>query len=325
MFGETWHPDHYLAHRCSDRLDSSEDEKRSKRSRHICLWHYSVLGSNNPYHHRFQQLTNATQNTFHARLYHTVASTKTKNKQSNTMAVADLPPSLSSDEEEDVDIEADVEDDEMDEGFEFGGILGEDGGFLETIEGWSFRPDRAPERGLPRMEITDLIAAKRKAMLSKKKEVAKEDASASEEQEQQRGEKEDKASSSSSDEESNDEEEEAKEKTEEENKALERDLLKHRAGNDGIDSESEEDEEEAAEKAKAAEYFQNEEAPVIDRVFTELALSRPLLRGIAAMGFVQPTPIQSSVIPLALQGRDVCASAQTGSGKVSFVRPCFNI
>jgi ATP-dependent RNA helicase DDX27 len=57
-------------------------------------------------------------------------------------------------------------------------------------------------------------------------------------------------------------------------------------------------------------------------VFNQLPLCRPLLRGIATMGFVQPTPIQIAVIPLALNGRDICASAVTGSGKTAaFVLP----
>ena len=58
------------------------------------------------------------------------------------------------------------------------------------------------------------------------------------------------------------------------------------------------------------------------QAFNQLPLCRPLLRGIAAMGFVQPTPIQSAVIPLVLNGRDICASAVTGSGKTAaFVVP----
>lgn len=52
-------------------------------------------------------------------------------------------------------------------------------------------------------------------------------------------------------------------------------------------------------------------------IFSQLALSRPLLRGIATMGYVKPTPIQAAVIPVALSGRDVCASAVTGSGKTA--------
>src|SRR5512134_2223042 len=35
------------------------------------------------------------------------------------------------------------------------------------------------------------------------------------------------------------------------------------------------------------------------------------------MGFVRPTPVQSEAIPPALAGRDVLASAETGSGKTA--------
>jgi ATP-dependent helicase YprA (DUF1998 family) len=59
-----------------------------------------------------------------------------------------------------------------------------------------------------------------------------------------------------------------------------------------------------------------------DMMFSELNLSRALLRGIEASGYVNPTPIQAKVIPIALAGRDVCASAVTGSGKTAaFVLP----
>lgn len=49
--------------------------------------------------------------------------------------------------------------------------------------------------------------------------------------------------------------------------------------------------------------------------FQDLQLSRPVLRGIASLNFTSPTPIQNSVIPLALLGKDIVAGAVTGSGK----------
>jgi ATP-dependent RNA helicase DDX27 len=51
--------------------------------------------------------------------------------------------------------------------------------------------------------------------------------------------------------------------------------------------------------------------------FTALSISRPILKAIAKLGFVKPTDIQSKTIPLALQGRDICGSAITGSGKTA--------
>ena len=51
--------------------------------------------------------------------------------------------------------------------------------------------------------------------------------------------------------------------------------------------------------------------------FAEMRLSMPLLKGLAELGFKKPTPIQSRVIPAALCGGDLCASAQTGSGKTA--------
>src|SRR5438876_344071 len=51
--------------------------------------------------------------------------------------------------------------------------------------------------------------------------------------------------------------------------------------------------------------------------FNALGLSHPVLEGVKAMGYVQPTPIQLRAIPLILDGRDVIGSAQTGTGKTA--------
>ena len=51
--------------------------------------------------------------------------------------------------------------------------------------------------------------------------------------------------------------------------------------------------------------------------FSALKLHPSLLRGIEDLGFVRPTPIQSEAIPHALAGRDLLASAVTGSGKTA--------
>lgn len=56
--------------------------------------------------------------------------------------------------------------------------------------------------------------------------------------------------------------------------------------------------------------------------FAELNLDSKLLRAIEACGFSEPTSIQQQAIPMILAGRDVMASAQTGTGKTAaFVLP----
>ena len=56
--------------------------------------------------------------------------------------------------------------------------------------------------------------------------------------------------------------------------------------------------------------------------FSELPLSAVLQSNLIKHGFVQPTPVQSEAIPPALAGRDVVATAQTGTGKtLAFLLP----
>jgi ATP-dependent RNA helicase RhlE len=56
--------------------------------------------------------------------------------------------------------------------------------------------------------------------------------------------------------------------------------------------------------------------------FDSLGLSADLVTTVAEEGYVAPTPVQASAIPLVLQGRDLLAAAQTGTGKTAaFVLP----
>ena len=51
--------------------------------------------------------------------------------------------------------------------------------------------------------------------------------------------------------------------------------------------------------------------------FEELGLSAPIVRALEKLGITVPTEIQIKVIPHGLAGRDVLASAETGSGKTA--------
>ncbi len=51
--------------------------------------------------------------------------------------------------------------------------------------------------------------------------------------------------------------------------------------------------------------------------FDALGLNPEILRAVAEQGYLQPTPIQQQAIPAVLQGRDLMASAQTGTGKTA--------
>ncbi|RNC70752.1 MAG: DEAD/DEAH box helicase [Desulfuromonadales bacterium] len=56
--------------------------------------------------------------------------------------------------------------------------------------------------------------------------------------------------------------------------------------------------------------------------FSDLQLIPPILKAVTACGYTDPTPIQAEAIPRALAGRDLLATAQTGTGKTAaFVLP----
>ena len=51
--------------------------------------------------------------------------------------------------------------------------------------------------------------------------------------------------------------------------------------------------------------------------FNELGLSPVLCTTVARLGYTIPTLIQAQAIPVALQGRDLIAGAETGTGKTA--------
>ncbi len=68
------------------------------------------------------------------------------------------------------------------------------------------------------------------------------------------------------------------------------------------------------------------DAVAAENGFGELGLSPEILRAVAEMGYLIPTPIQKQAIPSVLMGRDVLGCAQTGTGKTAgFTLPLLDI
>ncbi len=64
----------------------------------------------------------------------------------------------------------------------------------------------------------------------------------------------------------------------------------------------------------------------MNTTFAELGLNERICTGVETLGFDTPTPIQAAAIPAVLAGKDVVASAQTGTGKTAaFVLPALQV
>jgi superfamily II DNA/RNA helicase len=60
--------------------------------------------------------------------------------------------------------------------------------------------------------------------------------------------------------------------------------------------------------------------------FSEFGFTNPILKAINECGYTTPTPVQEKAMPLVMAGRDVMASAQTGTGKTAgFVLPALQL
>lgn len=130
-------------------------------------------------------------------------------------------------------------------------------------------------------------------------------------------------------EESGDEEKESAEDNDDDEAASDNDSVATPVGHpdDDVSDASEDDDEDAEEEAKRREFFAPEEKAKPGKKtdvssFQAMSLSRPILRGLGAVGFSKPTPIQAKTIPIALLGKDLVGGAVTGSGKTgAFVVP----
>ncbi|MCJ1402123.1 nucleolar DEAD-box protein required for synthesis of 60S ribosomal subunit [Xylographa trunciseda] len=99
----------------------------------------------------------------------------------------------------------------------------------------------------------------------------------------------------------------------------------HPADDNASEISSAEEIDDPAEKARREAFFAPEEQ--VDNAtstkdsglhsFQSMSLSRPILRGLASVGFSEPTPIQAKTIPVALLGKDIVGGAVTGSGKTA--------
>lgn len=85
---------------------------------------------------------------------------------------------------------------------------------------------------------------------------------------------------------------------------------KHKKGADLPDADYEDNEDNR-------DFFEEADAGDTVSSFYQMNLSRPLMRAIGVLGYIYPTPIQASTIPIALLGRDICGCAATGTGKTA--------
>jgi ATP-dependent RNA helicase DDX27 len=91
---------------------------------------------------------------------------------------------------------------------------------------------------------------------------------------------------------------------------------------EGVECESDAERDDQAEDDCGASggedgFFEEAPLPLSDVNFTDMNLSRPLLKAVHVIGYENPTPIQAATVPMALLGKDICACAATGTGKTA--------
>ncbi|CCK71667.1 putative ATP-dependent RNA helicase KNAG_0H02520 [Huiozyma naganishii CBS 8797] len=228
----------------------------------------------------------------------------------------------------------DAERGDLDENFRF--TLDDASTYSKDFQGWDFDVSKANGDELARKDVDLDKIIRRKggllqmAAIDKKKDEESDGASSEEEEASDTesaahkdedelamdgfgmGAKPQEEEIENGDESSSEDEDDDVEESEEEGK----ELVASDHGEDADDGE----EDDTAE-AKAEFYASDNEADDAKKqtheTFNSLSLSRPVLKGLAHLGYTKPSPIQSATIPVALQGKDVIAGAVTGSGKTA--------
>lgn len=241
----------------------------------------------------------------------------------------------------------DDDDGAMDSDFEFGGEDADDIA-TEEFEGWGFdgakKGMNADKKGV---DLDEIIRRRREKKLGKSTDKdAGEDADQAEDANDMEVDLDDDDDEVLADdafgmnvasdaEESEGEEEDGEDKSENEAEddeddeaASDNDSVATPVGHPDDDvSDQSDDEEDAEEEEKRKAFFAPEEQAKPGKKtdvssFQAMSLSRPILRGLASVGFTKPTPIQSKSIPIALMGKDLVGGAVTGSGKTgAFIVP----
>jgi len=215
-------------------------------------------------------------------------------------------------------------------------------GYVEEFDGWGNEPAQAQGKGADKkgtaVDVDEIIERRR----NKKKQEAEEQADTDENEDEADVDEEFEgfgdddelmaedgfgmgAESEESDEEESDAGEEEGHGTDDSDNESVAAHVPHPMDLEGAGSEDESDVEDAAEAKKAAEFFAPEESIKTTKKkgakgtgsFQTMTLSRPILKGLASVGFTEPTPIQSKTIPIAMEGKDVVGGAVTGSGKTA--------
>lgn len=230
-------------------------------------------------------------------------------------------PVQESDSEPEMDLEKkdtipDKEDEDINPEFQFS-LEGFEAS--NTMDGWEFRvKEDAPTIKKKDVNLDEILRRKGglSGLIGGKGEVVEEKENGEEPQESKQVEEEDdddelaldgfgmgatEGGSSEEENESNNEEEEEDEEDEDDSST-----------NEGEDDQDEDSAEAVAEFYEAAE---NKDQTHVS--FQTLDLARPVLKGLASLGYTKPSPIQSSSIPIALLGKDIVAGAVTGSGKTA--------